>query len=111
MKKIVEIKNISKSFGDNVVLDNINLDIYDNEFITLLGPSGCGKTTLLRIIGGFEVPDQGDVIFMGENINGLPPHKRNVNTVFLLPAGEEGAEGRDPEGRDRHALARGAQGL
>ena len=82
MKKIVEIKNISKSFGDNVVLDNINLDIYDNEFITLLGPSGCGKTTLLRIIGGFEVPDQGDVIFMGENINGLPPHKRNVNTVF-----------------------------
>ena len=64
------------------MLDNINLDIYDNEFITLLGPSGCGKTTLLRIIGGFETPDSGDVIFMGENINGLPPHKRNVNTVF-----------------------------
>ena len=82
MKKIVEIKNISKSFDGNVVLDSINLDIYDNEFITLLGPSGCGKTTLLRIIGGFETPDKGDVIFMGENINGLPPHKRNVNTVF-----------------------------
>ena len=82
MKKIVEIKNITKSFDGEVVLDNINLDIYDNEFITLLGPSGCGKTTLLRIIGGFETPDQGDVIFMGENINGLPPHKRNVNTVF-----------------------------
>ncbi len=82
MKKIVEIKNITKSFGSEVVLDNINLDIYDNEFITLLGPSGCGKTTLLRIIGGFETPDSGDVVFMGENINGLPPHKRNVNTVF-----------------------------
>ena len=82
MKKIVEIKNITKSFDGEVVLDNINLDIYDNEFITLLGPSGCGKTTLLRIIGGFETPDSGDVIFMGENINGLPPHKRNVNTVF-----------------------------
>ncbi len=82
MKKIVEIKNISKSFDGDVVLDNINLDIYDNEFITLLGPSGCGKTTLLRIIGGFETPDSGDVVFMGENINGLPPHKRNVNTVF-----------------------------
>ena len=78
MKKIVEIKNITKSFDGEVVLDNINLDIYDNEFITLLGPSGCGKTTLLRIIGGFETPDSGDVIFMGENINGLPPHKRNV---------------------------------
>ena len=73
MKKIVEIKNITKSFDGEVVLDNINLDIYDNEFITLLGPSGCGKTTLLRIIGGFETPDSGDVIFMGENINGLPP--------------------------------------
>ena len=82
MKKIVEIKNITKSFDGELVLDNINLDIYDNEFITLLGPSGCGKTTLLRIIGGFETPDKGDVIFMGENINGLPPHKRNVNTVF-----------------------------
>ena len=82
MKKIVEIKNITKSFDGEVVLDNINLDIYDNEFITLLGPSGCGKTTLLRIIGGFETPDSGDVIFMGANINGLPPHKRNVNTVF-----------------------------
>ncbi len=82
MKKIIELKNISKSFDGQVVLDHINLDIYDNEFITLLGPSGCGKTTTLRIIGGFETPDTGDVIFMGENINDLPPHKRNVNTVF-----------------------------
>ena len=82
MKKIVELKNVSKSFDGEKVLDSINLDIYDNEFLTLLGPSGCGKTTTLRIIGGFESADEGDVIFMGERINDLPPHKRNVNTVF-----------------------------
>lgn len=82
MKKIIELKNISKSFDGDVVLDHISLDIYDNEFITLLGPSGCGKTTTLRIIGGFEFPDSGDVIFMDERINEVPPHKRNVNTVF-----------------------------
>ena len=83
MKKIIELKNITKSFdGEQPVLKNINLDIYDNEFLTLLGPSGCGKTTLLRLIGGFEAPDEGDVIFLGERINNMPPHKRNVNTVF-----------------------------
>jgi len=82
MKKIVELKNVSKSFDGELVLDNINLTIYDNEFLTLLGPSGCGKTTTLRIIGGFASADEGDCIFMGENINDLPPHKRNVNTVF-----------------------------
>ena len=82
MNKIIELKNITKSFDGQVVLDNINLDIYDNEFITLLGPSGCGKTTTLRLIGGFETPDSGDVIFLGDRINELPPHKRNVNTVF-----------------------------
>ena len=82
MNKIIELKNISKSFDGEMVLDNISLDIHDNEFITLLGPSGCGKTTTLRIIGGFAYPDQGDVIFMGERINDVPPHKRNVNTVF-----------------------------
>ena len=82
MNKIIELKNITKAFDGEVVLDNINLDIYDNEFLTLLGPSGCGKTTTLRIIGGFETADVGDVIFLGENINSLPPHKRNVNTVF-----------------------------
>ena len=82
MKKIIELKNISKSYDDTVVLDNISLDIYDNEFITLLGPSGCGKTTTLRLIGGFETADKGDIIFMGENINDVPPYKRNVNTVF-----------------------------
>ena len=82
MNKIIELKNISKSFDGETVLDGISLDIHDNEFITLLGPSGCGKTTTLRIIGGFETPDQGDVIFMGEKINNVPPHKRHVNTVF-----------------------------
>jgi len=82
MKKIIELRNISKSFDGEKVLDNISLDIYDNEFLTLLGPSGCGKTTTLRIIGGFEQPDEGDVIFMDERINDVPPHKRNVNTVF-----------------------------
>ena len=82
MNKIIELKNISKSFDGETVLDNISLDIYDNEFLTLLGPSGCGKTTTLRIIAGFETPDSGDVLFLGEDIRELPPHKRNVNTVF-----------------------------
>lgn len=82
MNKIVELKNISKSFDGEVVLSNINLYINDKEFITLLGPSGCGKTTTLRIIGGFESADNGDLFFDGERINDIPPHKRNVNTVF-----------------------------
>ena len=82
MKKIVELRGVSKSFDGELVLDHIDLDIYDNEFLTLLGPSGCGKTTTLRIIGGFETADEGEVIFMGEEIGAVPPHKRNVNTVF-----------------------------
>ncbi len=82
MKKIIELKNVTKSFDGEVVLDNINLDIYDNEFLTLLGPSGCGKTTTLRLIAGFESADRGDIIFLGEDIKDVPPHKRNVNTVF-----------------------------
>ena len=82
MKKIIELKNITKSYDGETVLDNISLDIYDNEFLTLLGPSGCGKTTTLRLIGGFETPDSGDILFMGKRINNLPPHKRHVNTVF-----------------------------
>ncbi len=81
-RKIIELKNISKSYDGVKVLDSIHLYIYDNEFLTLLGPSGCGKTTTLRLIGGFETPDEGDVIFLGERINDLPAHKRNVNTVF-----------------------------
>jgi len=80
--KIIDLKNISKSFGAEKVLDDINLYIRDKEFVTLLGPSGCGKTTTLRIIGGFETPDTGDVYFDGVKINDVPPYKRNVNTVF-----------------------------
>jgi len=82
VQKIIELKNLTKSFDGEVVLDHINLDIYDHEFLTLLGPSGCGKTTILRLIGGFETADEGDVIFLGERINDVPPHKRQVNTVF-----------------------------
>lgn len=80
--KLIDIINISKSFDDTLVLDKLNLYIRENEFLTLLGPSGCGKTTLLRILGGFETPDEGDVIFDGKNINQLPPNKRQLNTVF-----------------------------
>jgi spermidine/putrescine transport system ATP-binding protein len=80
--KLVELKNISKSFDGEIVLSNVSLYINDKEFITLLGPSGCGKTTTLRIIGGFESADEGDVIFDDERINDIPPYKRSVNTVF-----------------------------
>ena len=80
--KVIELKNISKSYGGETVLDNIDLYIRDKEFVTLLGPSGCGKTTTLRIIGGFETPDQGEVCFDGVKINDVPPYKRHVNTVF-----------------------------
>lgn len=80
--KLIDIVNISKSFGDNLVLDDLNLYIRENEFLTLLGPSGCGKTTLLRILGGFETPDDGKVIFDGKNITDLAPNKRQLNTVF-----------------------------
>ena len=82
MEKIIELKGISKEFDGERVLNSIDLYIRDNEFVTLLGPSGCGKTTTLRIIGGFESADSGDVFFDGERINDLPPYKRNVNTVF-----------------------------
>ena len=81
-KKIIEIKNICKQYDGVQVLNSINLDIFDKEFVTLLGPSGCGKTTLLRIISGFVQPDSGDVLFDGQVINDIPPYKRNVNTVF-----------------------------
>ncbi len=82
MKKIIELKNISKEFEGEQVLSSINLDIYDKQFVTLLGPSGCGKTTTLRIVGGFETPDSGDVMFEGKRINDVPAHKRSINTVF-----------------------------
>ena len=81
-KKIVEFKNISKSFDGTPVLKNVSLDIDENEFVTLLGPSGCGKTTLLRILGGFETADEGEVLFDGEDIQKVPPHKRDLNTIF-----------------------------
>lgn len=80
--KIIELKNISKEYDGEKVLDGIDLYIRDNEFITLLGPSGCGKTTTLRIIGGFETPDSGDIYFNGVRENDVPAHKRHVNTVF-----------------------------
>lgn len=79
---LVDLIDISKGFGDQIVLDKLNLSIRENEFLTLLGPSGCGKTTTLRILGGFETPDFGQVIFDGEDITNLPPNKRNLNTVF-----------------------------
>lgn len=80
--KLINLLNISKSFGDTVVLDDLNLYIRENEFVTLLGPSGCGKTTTLRIIGGFENPDKGQVLFEGRDIAKLPPNERQLNTVF-----------------------------
>lgn len=79
---IVSLKDIFVKFDGEVILNHINLDIKDKEFVTILGPSGCGKTTTLRIIGGFVEPDEGDVFFDGKRINGMPPNKRNVNTVF-----------------------------
>ncbi|MBQ2034373.1 MAG: ATP-binding cassette domain-containing protein, partial [Peptococcaceae bacterium] len=82
MKKLIQFKNIVKEFDGNLVLKGINLDIYENEFVTLLGPSGCGKTTLLRILGGFLTPDKGQVMFDGADICELPPYKREINTVF-----------------------------
>ena len=81
-KKLINLTGISKSYGDHVVLDDLNLYIRENEFITLLGPSGCGKTTTLRIIGGFETPDAGSIVFDGKDITSLPPNERNLNTVF-----------------------------
>lgn len=79
---LIDLRNISKSFDGTMVLDDLNLSVKENTFVTLLGPSGCGKTTTLRIIGGFESPDRGEVIFDGQNITSLPPNKRQLNTVF-----------------------------
>lgn len=81
-KALVRLKDCRMDFDGQTILDSINLEIHDNEFLTLLGPSGCGKTTTLRIIGGFLQPTSGDIIFDGERINDLPPYKRNINTVF-----------------------------
>jgi len=80
--KLINLVNISKSYGETLVLDELNLYIRENEFLTLLGPSGCGKTTTLRIIGGFETPNTGQVIFEGKDITKIPPNERQLNTVF-----------------------------
>ena len=81
-KTVISLRDIFVRFDGEVILNHINLDIKEKEFVTILGPSGCGKTTTLRIIGGFVEPESGDVIFDGKRINNLPPNKRNVNTVF-----------------------------
>jgi len=81
-KTLIELKNLTKSYSGNRVVDNITLSIRENEFMTLLGPSGCGKTTTLRMIGGFEDPDSGSILFEGHDLLPVPPYKRNINTVF-----------------------------
>ena len=88
IKKGVRLDHISKIYQDPktgkdfYAVKDTSLTIEPGSFVTLLGPSGCGKTTTLRMIGGFETPDQGDILFLGERINDIPPHKRNINTVF-----------------------------
>lgn len=81
-RKILELKNVTKAYGDNVILDHFNLAINEDEFVTFLGPSGCGKTTTLRIIGGFETMQEGKLLLDGQEIENLPSHKRPINTVF-----------------------------
>ena len=81
-KRLIDLQHITKSYDGQTVLDDLNLYIRENEFLTLLGPSGCGKTTTLRIIGGFEAPDTGTVIFDDKDITGLAPNERQLNTVF-----------------------------
>ncbi len=82
VNKLIELKNIHKEFNGNVIIDNFSLYINENEFITLVGPSGCGKTTILRMIGGFETPDYGQIVLDGVTINNLPAYQRPINTVF-----------------------------
>ncbi|NLM06006.1 MAG: ABC transporter ATP-binding protein [Tissierellia bacterium] len=79
---IIELKDIKKSYDGEEVIKSLNLNIKENEFLTLLGPSGCGKTTTLRMIGGFESPDEGKIFFDGKDITDLPPNERRLNTVF-----------------------------
>ncbi len=82
MTKIIETKNLNKIYGNDHVVKDLNIWIKQNQFLTLLGPSGCGKTTTLRMIGGFEAPTSGDIFFMGQRINDVPPYQRQINTVF-----------------------------
>lgn len=81
-KKLIELQHINKSYGNTQILDDLNIYFNENKFLTLLGPSGCGKTTTLRLIGGFETPDSGRILFDGQDITSLPPNERKVNTVF-----------------------------
>ena len=81
-KELIQLKDVVKYYNDNLVVKKLNLTIYENEFITLLGPSGCGKTTTLRMIGGFEYPDEGDIIINNKSIKSLPSYARPINTVF-----------------------------
>ncbi|MBN2558928.1 MAG: ABC transporter ATP-binding protein [Clostridia bacterium] len=81
-KNLIELKNLTKSYNGVTAVDSINMTIREKEFVTLLGPSGCGKTTTLRMIGGFEDPDDGEILFEGRLLNNDPPYKRNINTVF-----------------------------
>jgi spermidine/putrescine transport system ATP-binding protein len=82
MDYMVQLRSVTKRFGAFTAVDNVDLDIKAGEFITLLGPSGCGKTTILRMISGFETPNEGAVMLAGEDVTHLPPYKRNVNQVF-----------------------------
>ncbi len=79
---VIELENVTKSFEDNVILKNFNFKVKKDEFLTILGPSGCGKTTILRLIGGFEEPDEGKILFNGEDITNKEPYERKINTVF-----------------------------
>ncbi len=81
-KEFIHLSHLSKSYDGTIVLDDLDLRIRENEFMTLLGPSGCGKTTTLRLLGGFELPDQGQIFFDGADITTLPPNERKLNTVF-----------------------------
>ena len=81
-KEFIHLSHISKSYDGTIILDDLDLKIQENEFLTLLGPSGCGKTTTLRLLGGFELPDSGRIFFDGADITALPPNERTLNTVF-----------------------------
>lgn len=81
-QKIIELRHVSKSFGDNVIIEDLSLYINKGEFVTILGPSGCGKSTTLRMVAGFEIPDSGEILLDGVDISKLPPYKRPINTVF-----------------------------
>ncbi|MEH7109941.1 ABC transporter ATP-binding protein, partial [Bacillus sp. JJ1764] len=82
MEQIVDIQHVEKSYSNELIVKGINLNVQRGEFLTMLGPSGCGKTTTLRMIAGFEEPDSGEIWIDGKPVSGIPPYKRDVNTVF-----------------------------